>query len=140
AFGATLVLTGDPQAATWLEEAQRLIDAAPELRDDVSVTAWLGVPAAFLRGAAADWEPLRRGLALARARGAVGALPFALFKLGVAAAAGDDWDEAEAAFAEARQLAQEAGLRVDYVSGIAGLARVQARRGRPGVSAAADET
>ncbi|HEY7075199.1 MAG TPA: helix-turn-helix transcriptional regulator, partial [Solirubrobacteraceae bacterium] len=140
ALGATLVLAGDPAAADWLREAARLIDEAPELRDDVSMAGWLAVPAVFLRGPDTDYGPLRLGLAAARERGAVGALPFALFKLGAAAAGGDDWDEAEAAFEESQRLAQEARQRVDYVGALAGLARVQARRGRRQAAAAADET
>jgi DNA-binding CsgD family transcriptional regulator len=137
ALGAALVLTGADGATEWLREAARLIDAARELRDDAGLAAWLGVPAAFLRGGAAEYEPLRAGLAAARASGAVGALPFALFKLGVAAASADDWDEAAAAFAEALRLSEEVGLRVDYVAALAGLARLQARRGRPQAAATA---
>src|SRR4051794_31016567 len=57
ALGATLVLAGDPSAADWLREAARLIDEAPELRDDVSMAAWLAVPAVFLRGRETDYGP-----------------------------------------------------------------------------------
>ncbi len=130
ALGAALVLRGDGDATAWLEEAAALLEATPQLQDDVALTAWMAVPAIFLRGSADDYEPLRHGLAAARERGAVGALPFPLFKLGTAAMAGDDWDEAVAAYEEAMRLAGEAGLRVDQVAAEAGLARVLARRGR----------
>ena len=118
-----------PDATARLREAAALIEQAPALRDDVRLAAWLGIPALFLRGAEADYAPLRRAIAAAREDGAVGVLPFALFELGASQLATGGWDEAGAAFAEAMRLAGEAGLRVDLVSAHAGLARLEARRG-----------
>jgi DNA-binding CsgD family transcriptional regulator len=132
ALGAALVLRGDPAASAPLEAAAALIAATPELREDVQLAAWLGVVPAFMRGDPAQYEPLARAVALARERGAVGVLPFALFYLGTGLlATGRQWAEAAAAFAEGQRLAEEAGLPVDALASLAGLARLAARRGAP---------
>jgi DNA-binding CsgD family transcriptional regulator len=129
ALGAALVLGGQAEATDWLAEAAALIDATPELRDDVRLAALLGVPATFLRVERAGYRPLQRAVALARERGAVGVLPFALFYLGMGALGSPRWAEAAAYFEEALRLAGETGLRVDAVISLAALARLEARRG-----------
>jgi DNA-binding CsgD family transcriptional regulator len=128
-LGAALVLQGRPEAAEWLREAAAIVEATPALRDDVRLTALLGVPASFLRAGPEGYEPLARAIALARERGAIGVLPFALFFQGVAALASPRWAEAGAHFEEGLRLAGETGLRVDAVASLAGLARLAARRG-----------
>jgi DNA-binding CsgD family transcriptional regulator len=135
AFGAALVLRGDPSATEWLREASTLIDATPALRDDIRLAAMLGVPATFLRAEAEAYAPLERAVRAARERGAVGVLPFALFYVGTGALATGRWAEAAATYAEAVRLAEEAGLPVDAVASRAGLARLEARRGNAGAAA-----
>jgi DNA-binding CsgD family transcriptional regulator len=135
ALGAALVMAGEP-AAAMLGEAEALMAATPELADDVGLTPWLGVVPAYLRADIAQYEPLARAVARARERGAIGVLPISLFYLGVGSFAAGRWAESAARFAEAAQLAEEAGLRVDAAAALAGLARVEARRGE-GASAAA---
>jgi len=129
ALGAALVLGGRPGAADRLAEAAALIEATPELRDDVRLAALLGVPATFLRVERAGYRPLARAVALARERGAVGVLPFALFYLGMGALGSPRWAEAGAHFEEGLRLAGETGLRVDALTSLVGLARLEARRG-----------
>ena len=129
ALGAALVVGGRPEAADWLAEAMALIDATPELRDDVRLAALVGVPATFLRAERAGYQPLVRAVARARERGAVGVLPFGLFYLGMGALGSPRWAEAAAHFEEALRLAGETGLRVDAVAVLVGLARLEARRG-----------
>jgi ATP/maltotriose-dependent transcriptional regulator MalT len=136
ALGAVLVLRGDPEAADHLDEAFELIATTPVLRDDVRIGALLGVPAAFARAPAAQWAPLHRAVALARERGAVGVLPFALFYVGAGALGSRRWTEAAAAFGEGLRLAREADLPVDEISCLTGLARVEARRGESEAAAA----
>ena len=133
-MGAALVLGGRAEASDWLAEAAALIDGTPELRDDVRLAALLGVPAAFLRVERAGYRPLVRAVALARERGAVGVLPFALFYLGMGALGSPRWAEAAAYFEEGLRLAGETGLRVDAVTSLAGLARLEARRGEAAAS------
>jgi DNA-binding CsgD family transcriptional regulator len=134
ALGAALVMTGRPEAASWLRDAAELVARTPALRDDPRLSALLGVPAIFLRAGSQQYEPLERATALARERGAVGVLPLALFYQGVAALASPRWAEAAAHFEEALRLAGETGLRLDAVSSLAGLARLEARRGDPGAA------
>ena len=129
ALGAVLVLGGHAEGKDRLAEAAALIDATPELREDVRLAALLGVPATFLRVDRAGYRPLERAVALARDRGAVGVLPFALFYLGMGALASPRWAEAAAYLEEALRLAGETGLRVDAVTSLGALARLEARRG-----------
>jgi DNA-binding CsgD family transcriptional regulator len=129
ALGAALVLGGQAEASEWLAEASALIDTTPELREDIRLAALLGVPATFLRVEHAGYRPLARAVARARDRGAVGVLPFALFYLGMGALASPRWAEAGAYLEEALRLAGETGLRVDAVTSLSGLARLEARRG-----------
>jgi DNA-binding CsgD family transcriptional regulator len=131
ALGAAHVLGGQADASDWLAEAAALIDVTPELREDVRLAALLGVPPTFLRADRASYRPLVRAVALARERGAVGVLPFALFYLGMGALASPRWAEAAAHFEEGLRLAGETGLRVDAVTTLVGLARLEARRGDP---------
>jgi DNA-binding CsgD family transcriptional regulator len=129
ALGAALVLRGQPDATAVLRQAARLAEATPELREDVRLAAWIGVAPAFMRADAEAYAPLERAIGLARERGAVGVLPFALFYRGVAELSGPRWTEAAATFAESIRLAEETGLAVDAVASLAGLARLEARRG-----------
>ena len=129
ALGAVLVLGGRAEASDWLAEASALIDETPALRQDVRLAALIGVPATFLRVERAGYRPLLRAVALARERGAVGVLPFALFYVGMGALGSPRWAEAAADFEEALRLAGETGLRVDAVTSLAALARLEARRG-----------
>ena len=135
AHGAALVIRGDAAAAEALEEAGALIRATPELRDDVSLAVWLGVVPAFLRAGLDQYEPLAAAIALARERGAVGVLPVALFFLGVGQSSAGSWARAAASFTEAVRLAEEAGLRVDATASLAGLSRLEARRGNGSLAA-----
>ena len=135
AHGAALVIRGDAAAAEALEEAGALIRATPELRDDVSLAVWIGVVPAFLRAGLEQYEPLAAAIALARDRGAVGVLPVALFFLGVGQSSAGSWARAAASFTEAVRLADEAGLRVDATASLAGLSRLEARRGNGSLAA-----
>jgi DNA-binding CsgD family transcriptional regulator len=139
ALGAALVISGDPDGLAPFDEAAALIAGSPELRDDIGLAAWLGVVPAFTRPDVAQYEPLARTIALARERGAVGVLPVALFYLAVGRLAGGRWAESAANFTEAVRLADEAGLRVDGAASVAGLARLEARRGDGAMAAAALE-
>ena len=128
-LGAVLVLRGSPEAKIHLDEAAALIEERPELREDVHLAAYLGASAAFRRAPEEAYAPLRRAVALARERGAVGVLPFALFYVGAGALGGASWADAAAAFGESIRLAREADLPMDEISSLAGLARLEARRG-----------
>jgi DNA-binding CsgD family transcriptional regulator len=139
AAGAVGVLRGDPAADTLLAEAWELIESTPALRDDLALAAWLGVVPAFRRAALEEYVPLEQAIARARERGALGLLPSALFFVGVGRLGAGRWAEAAASFSEAVRLAEEAGLAVDAAASLAGLARIEARRGDPALAARALE-
>ncbi|MEA2310164.1 MAG: hypothetical protein QOE28_132, partial [Solirubrobacteraceae bacterium] len=129
ALGTALVMLGDPAAAAQLEEATTLIDSTPALRNDVRLAALPGIAAAYQRGGTEAYAPLERAIARARDAGAIGVLPLALFYAGVGALSTERWNEAAAYFEESLRLARETGLRVDGVHALAGMARLEARRG-----------
>ena len=69
-------------------------------------------------------------LRTARARTALGALPFMLNLIARDQATTDRWAIAEASYQEAINLARESGQRTELTFGLAGLAWLQARQGR----------
>jgi DNA-binding CsgD family transcriptional regulator len=91
---------------------------------------WLAVGPLFLREAGTERSLLEPVLRTARAHTAVGALPFILNLLARDQATTDRWAIAEASYQEAINLARESGQRTELTFGLAGLAWLQARRGR----------
>jgi len=135
AQGAAGVMGGDAAAGMLhMRRAAEVIAAAPELETDPRLAAWMGIAPLFLRDTGAEYAPLRRAVGVARARGALGALPHGLFNLASEAAGGDRWPEAVALYGEGVELARETGMRVDLVTCLAGLARVEARQGAAGAA------
>ena len=104
--------------------------ASPELGDDLQLLPWLTLGPIFLRETGAGRPLLAQALRTARARAALGALPFVLNLLARDQATTDRWAVAEATYQEAIALARETEQRTDLGFGLAGLAWLQARRGR----------
>lgn len=81
-----------------------------------------------------DSGPLRNevGDAIDRMReqAALGSLPYLLMHIARDAATSDRWDDAESAYQEAIRLARETGQSTDLAVSLAGLACLDARRGR----------
>ncbi|HUA02699.1 MAG TPA: AAA family ATPase [Solirubrobacteraceae bacterium] len=131
ALGMARVLADDAAAgAEALHRAIALADSAPELRDDNRLLVWLAFAPIFLRKANVGRSMLAEALQVARARAAIGELPSVLFLLARDQATSDRWAVAEATYQEAIGLARETDQRTDLVLGLAGLAWLQARRGR----------
>ncbi|QZY28802.1 helix-turn-helix transcriptional regulator [Nocardioides coralli] len=65
-----------------------------------------------------------------RDRAALGSLPLLLMQLGREAATTDRWDDAASAYSEGIRLARETGQTNDLAMALAGLAVLEARRGR----------
>ena len=84
----------------------------------------------FLREADAGRALLERSLSSARARAALGTLPSVLNLIARDQATTDRWAVAEATYREAIELARETDQRTQLAFGLAGLAWLQARRGR----------
>jgi DNA-binding CsgD family transcriptional regulator len=131
AVGMAQILGGDAAAgAVSLHEAIALAEGSAELRDDLKLIPWLAIGPIFLRETGAGRSLLEHALATARARAAVGALPFVLNLIARDLAGSDRWAVAESTYGEAIDLARESGQQTELVFGLAGLAWLQARRGR----------
>ena len=130
--GMARILGGDAAAgAEAVHEAVTLAESSPDLRDDLRLMPWLTLGPLFLRrtGAAGRWL-LEHALRTARDRAAVGALPFLLNLIARDQANTDRWAVAGATYREAIDLARESGQQTELTFGLAGLAWLQARRGR----------
>jgi len=131
ALGMARVLGGDAAAgAEALHRGIALAAGAPELKDDLELLPWLTLGPIFLRSADVGRSALAQALQTARARAALGELPFVLFLLARDQATSDRWAVAEATYQEAIGIARETDQGTDLGFGLAGLAWLQARRGR----------
>jgi DNA-binding CsgD family transcriptional regulator len=131
ALGAAHVIGGDAGAgAQMLREAIALSEGAPEMTDDVRLLPWLALVPVFLREGDAGRFMLAHALEAARAKAALGALPYVLVLVARDQATTDGYAVAEATYREAILLARESGQRTDLAIGLAGLAWLEARRGR----------
>ena len=113
-----------------LHEAVTLAEKSAEVRDDLRLLPWLAFAPLFLRETDTGRSLLEHSLQTARAHAAVGVLPFALNLIARDRATTDRWAVAEATYQEAIGLARESGQQTQLAFGLAGLAWLQARRGR----------
>jgi DNA-binding NarL/FixJ family response regulator len=131
AAGMAHVLGGDAAAgAEAVHQATELAESSPGLREDLRLLPWLAVGPLFLRETGTERSLLELVLRTARARTAVGALPFVLNLIARDQATTDRLAMAEASYQEAISLARESGQRAELTFGLAGLAWLQGRRGR----------
>ena len=111
-------------------QAVTLAESSADLREDLQLIPWLTLGPLFLRQTGAGRPLLEHALRTARARAAVGALPFVLNLIARDQAGTDRWAAAGATYQEAIELARESGQQTELAFGLAGLAWLQARRGR----------
>ena len=131
AVGMARILGGDAAAgAESVHQATVLAESSAGLREDLRLIPWLAVAPLILREADTGRSLLEPVLRTARARAAVGALPFMLNLIARDQATTDRWAIAEATYQEAIGLARESGQQTELTFGLAGLAWLQARRGR----------
>jgi DNA-binding CsgD family transcriptional regulator len=129
--GMARTLGGDAAAGVEaIHEAIKLAENSADLREDLELVPWLAMAPLFLRETGAGRSLLEGALRTARDRAAVGALPFLLNIIARDQAATDRWAVAEATYLEGIALARESGQQTGLVFGLAGLAWLQARRGR----------
>jgi DNA-binding CsgD family transcriptional regulator len=129
--GIAGILGGDAASgADAIHEAVALAEASADLREDVRLIPWLALGPLFLRRTGTGRPLLEHALLAARSRAAVGALPFVLNLIARDQAATDRWAVAGATYQEAIDLARESGQEVELTVCLAGLAMLQARRGR----------
>lgn len=131
AIGMARIVGGDAAAgAEAIHEAIALAERSPELRDDLLLLPWLAIAPMFAREASAGRSLLEHALQVARERAAVGSLPLVLNLIARDHATTDRWAVAAATYREAIELARESDQRAELVFGLAGLAWLDARRGR----------
>lgn len=130
AVGLAWVVGGDAAAGERaVEQAITLAEESGELRDDINLLPWLAVAPIILRDAMAGRRLLTDALESARARSAIGTLPFVLNLVALDHATTDRWDLAEVTYREAIGLARESDQRTVLAFGLSGLVRLLARRG-----------
>jgi len=131
ATGMARILGGDAAAgAEAIHEAVKLAESSSDLQEDLQLIPWLTLGPLFLRQTGAGRPLVEHALRAARARAALGALPFALNLIARDLAATDRWAVAAATYQEAIKLARESGQQAMLAFGLAGLAWLQGRRGR----------
>src|SRR5207253_3167460 len=131
AEGMALVFAGDGEAgAVALRRAVALAEGSDELRDDPRLPPWLLMGPLWLREAEAGRALVDRVLETARAHAALGVLPHLLNQLARDQATTEQWPAAHAGYHEAIRLARETGQRTELAAALAGLAWLEARRGR----------
>jgi DNA-binding CsgD family transcriptional regulator len=129
--GMARIFGGDAAAgAEAVQVAVALAEGSADLREDLWLIPWLTLGPLFLRQTGSGRPLLEHALRSARARAAVGALPYVLNLIARDQAATDRWAVAGATCQEAIDLARESGQRTELTTGLAGLAWLQARRGR----------
>jgi DNA-binding CsgD family transcriptional regulator len=131
AHGMALVADGQGEAgAASARDAVRILEQSDELRGDPGLLAWAALGPLWLREADTGRGLIDRAFELARANAALGTLPNLLHVLARDQATTDQWAAAETSYDEAIGLARETGQRVEVAASLAGLAGLEARRGR----------
>ncbi|WP_068110864.1 helix-turn-helix transcriptional regulator [Nocardioides dokdonensis] len=136
ASGMAMVLAGAGAAGVdrLREAAYRLVVPDPPAAERFRLPLRLQ-GALWLRGTGPEREVVADTLESMREDAAVALLPYLLMQVARDAATSDRWDVAESSYHEAARLAQEIGLTTDFAVSVAGLAIVEARRGRAGAVA-----
>jgi DNA-binding CsgD family transcriptional regulator len=130
ALGMALIYTGAGEpGAQRLREATTLLEHSDALSGDPRLLYAAAMGPLWLREAERGRALVARAIASARATGAVGALPSALWLAARDAATSDRLAVAVALYEEAIRLARETGQATALCGGLAGLACVEALQG-----------
>jgi DNA-binding CsgD family transcriptional regulator len=130
ALGTALIFNGHgAEGSNLVRDAIVLIDGSDVLGDDLRLLSWAALAPLWLREAETGRALIERAIDAARAQGALGVLPFVLQIAALDSAASDRWAISEALHDEAIRLARDTGQAVRLCGALAGLARVEARRG-----------
>ena len=129
--GMASIMGGEADAgAASIRQAVAIAEGSLDVRDDPSLVPWLVIAPLFLRESAAGRSLIERAMEDARARTAVGVLPYVLILVARDQATSDRWAIADATYHEAIELARESMQQLALVGGLAGLAWLEAHRGR----------
>ena len=128
AAGCARILAGEDGSDQILAGLERLRTAVGDR--EPTLAGWEVIGRLFLRDSRSARDQLAAAVSDRRGRSAVGELPHLLFHIARDAAASDRWDRAEADYGEAVALARELGQSTELTAAVAGLAWLEARRGR----------
>jgi DNA-binding CsgD family transcriptional regulator/tetratricopeptide (TPR) repeat protein len=135
AAGCARILAGEDGHGQIQDGLDRLRSAAAGDREP-TLAGWEVIGRLFLRDSRSARDQLTAAVSDRRNRSAVGELPHLLFHLARDSAASDRWDRAGADYGEAVTLARELGQTTELTAAVAGLAWLEARRGRVAASTA----
>jgi DNA-binding CsgD family transcriptional regulator len=131
AEGMALVFRGEGEGGVEsIRAAVALARETEELRDDPQLLPLLVMGPLWLREAGTGRELVEAAIERARARAALGLLPWLLTRIARYHAAADAWAAARIEYDESIRLARETGQRVDLAAALAGLAWLEALEGR----------
>ncbi len=128
AAGCARVLVGQDGTGLIRDGLRRITVDDPD--HDPTLATWAVLGVLFVRDTRTGRELIQRIVDGRRARSAIGELPHLLFHVARDEATRDQWDRAEADYGEAIALARELGQSTELAASLAGLAWLEARRGR----------
>lgn len=130
--GMALVINGEGQdGTTMIRRAAEIFESTSELVGDVRLLSWAVMCALWVRNAETGSAIVDRAVDTARQEVAIGTLPYLLHHLARHQATSDQWSSATGNYHEAIRLARETRQRTDVAAGLAGLAWLEARQGKP---------
>jgi DNA-binding CsgD family transcriptional regulator len=131
ATGMALVFTRDSrESIESIRAAMTILDHDETLRQDTDLLPWLLVVPLWLRESGSVRSLVDEAIDTARARAALGILPWLLNRVAREHAAADSWSRAMVEYDEAARLALETGQRTELGATIAGIGWLEARQGR----------
>ena len=129
-MGMALVFTGDARAGIELFRSASVLIAEDEgLREDTRLLPWVVAVPLWLRESGSVRDLVDEMIETARARVALGILPWLLNRVGRDHAAAEEWGRATVEYDEAARLARETGQQTELAAALAGMAWLEARQG-----------
>jgi DNA-binding CsgD family transcriptional regulator len=107
-----------------------LLEQDESLRHDTDLLPWVVIVPLFLRESSSARWLVDEAIETARARAALGILPWLLNRVARDHAAAEQWSRATVEYDEAVRLAHETGQRTELGAALAGWAWLEARQGR----------
>ncbi len=130
ARGMALVFTRESrESIESIRAAMAFLDQDESLRQDTDLLPWIVVVPLWLRESGSTRSLVAEAIDTARARAALGILPWLLNRVARDHAAADEWSRATVEYDEAARLALETGQRAELGSVLAGWAWLEARQG-----------
>jgi DNA-binding CsgD family transcriptional regulator len=129
-MGMALVFTGDARAGIEsIRSASVIIEEDEGLREDTRLLPWIVAVSLWLRESGSVRDLVDEAIETARARVALGILPWLLNRVGRDHAAAEDWGRARVEYDEAARLARETGQQTELAAALASMAWLEARQG-----------